>query len=75
MEPLDFGGDTKMKIYECGSELATLRWKRYIPGTIASLIFVTDLYKILFLPYTGFIWFVLPIFPIAMMAAFQRNIN
>ena len=75
MEPLDFAGDTKLRIYECNPEMATLRWKRHFPKVIATPILIADLYKMLFTDYTGFIWVTLPLFPLIVLAAFQRNLQ
>ena len=54
--------------------MATLKWKRHIPGVLATPILIADLYKMIFLPYTGFIWVVLPLFPLAVLAGLQRNL-
>ena len=74
MEPLDFGNETKLRVYQCGPEIASLKWKRHLPKVVLFPLVIADLYK-LFFAYSGFIWVVLPLVPLAVLAAFQKNLN
>lgn len=74
MEPLDFGTDTKLCIYQCAPEMENLRWKRFIPSMINAPIFLADLYHTIF-AYQGIIFTVIPLIPIVVLAGMQRNLN
>ena len=73
-QPLDFGTERKLRVYECGPKLSSLQWKRHLPKPPIALLTSFAGYKLVF-AYTGFIWPFLTVCPLLVLAVFQKNLN